>query len=155
MNTRVVNMFNDKTLEKINRFQFVKQINWSAMNKKFISQFGVPGIAIFIFLLGWAGIASNINTSLGQLPGPIQVMEQFGVLYTEHVDERDKESAFFERQEKRNAVKLEKNPDAVVKIRSYTGKPTFWDQILTSVFTVLTGFLFASLIAIPIGILCG
>jgi len=60
-----------------------------------------------------------------------------------------------QRQEKRNAAKLAKNPDAVVKIRPYTGKATFFDQILTSLLTVSTGFLIASLIAIPIGIVIG
>ncbi len=39
--------------------------------------------------------------------------------------------------------------------RKYTGKPTFADQILTSLITVATGFILASLIAIPLGILCG
>ena len=63
--------------------------------------------------------------------------------------------AFYERQEKRNAAKLAKDPDAKVKIRDYTGKPTFFDQIGTSVFTVMTGFIVASLIAIPIGIISG
>ena len=40
-----------------------------------------------------------------------------------------KEVAFYERQEKRNAIKLEKNPDATIKVRKYTGNPTFFDQI--------------------------
>ena len=69
--------------------------------------------------------------------------------------ERDKEVRFYERQEKRNAKKLAKDPNAKVKIRPYTGKPTFFDQIFTSIVTVLTGFFLASLIAIPIGIVCG
>ena len=33
--------------------------------------------------------------------------------------------------------------------------PTFLDQILTSLVTVATGFLLGSIIAIPIGIVCG
>ena len=40
-------------------------------------------------------------------------------------------------------------------IRHWTGKPTFIDQILTSLKTVFTGFLLASLVAVPLGILCG
>jgi len=55
----------------------------------------------------------------------------------------------------RNAKKLADNPDATVKIRAYTGKPTFPQQILTSLYTVFTGFLVATLIAIPLGIVCG
>ncbi len=115
----------------------------------------VPFVAFLLFLGIWGGTASQIQTSLGQVPGPSQVWEQTVVLYDEHVAEREKEEKFYERQEKRNAKKLEKNPDYEVKIRPYTGKPTFFDQILTSLYTVLTGFLVASLVAIPIGIVSG
>jgi len=41
------------------------------------------------------------------------------------------------------------------KERKYSGKPTYFDQILTSLQTVFMGFLLASLVAVPIGILCG
>ena len=41
------------------------------------------------------------------------------------------------------------------KHRSYTGKPTYLDQIFTSLETVALGFLLATLIAVPLGILCG
>jgi len=51
--------------------------------------------------------------------------------------------------------KLAKNPDAVVKRRSYTGKPSYLDQVITSIYTVLVGFLLASIVAVPLGILCG
>ena len=59
--------------------------------------------------------------------------------------------------DKRSATrpKLEKNPDAKIKWRSYTGKPTFFDQIVTSLYTVAFGFLIATLIAVPLGIVCG
>jgi nitrate/nitrite transport system permease protein len=42
-----------------------------------------------------------------------------------------------------------------VRIRPYTGKPTFIQQIFTSLYTVMTGFIIASLVAIPLGIVCG
>lgn len=114
-----------------------------------------PVLAFVVFLFIWDGAASRIETSLGVVPGPTQVWGQFTNLIDEHNRERDKEVAFIERQEKRNAAKLAKDPDAKVKIRPYTGKPTFFDQIFTSLYTVLTGFLLASVIAIPIGIICG
>ena len=133
----------------------LKDINWSEMFRLMIARLGVPLVAIGIFLVLWGGIASQIQTSLGQLPGPTKVWEQTVVLFDEHKEERLKEQAFYERQEKRNAAKLVKNPDAKIKTRPYTGKPTFFDQILTSVITVATGFLIASLIAIPLGIICG
>ena len=115
----------------------------------------VPFLALLLFLAAWSIGASRVETSLGTLPGPASVWTQFTVLVDEHNQERVKETAFYERQEKRNANKLAKNPDAKVKIRPYTGKPTFFDQILTSLFTVFTGFIIGSLIAIPIGIVTG
>ena len=115
----------------------------------------LPILGICIFLMIWHLSAKQVQTSLGTLPGPVQTAQQFNNLVVEHMEERDKEVAFIERQEKRNAAKLAKNPDAKVKIRPYTGKPTFFDQILTSLFTVACGFVLASVIAIPLGIVLG
>jgi len=120
-----------------------------------IRSVGTPLIAVAIFLMLWSVLAAQVQTSLGQLPGPAKVWQQAMVLVDEHRAEREKEAAFYERQEKRNAEKLAADPGAEVRIRPYTGAPTFFDQILTSLVTVATGFLIASLIAIPIGIVIG
>ncbi|MGB2055526.1 MAG: ABC transporter permease [Porticoccaceae bacterium] len=122
---------------------------------KLIKTLALPGIGILVFLLLWQLVANNIITSLGQFPGPNQVWEQSNNLLSEHQRERNKETAFYERQEKRNAKKLAKNPDAKVKIRAYTGKATFADQIGTSLLTVAFGFMIATLVAVPLGIICG
>ncbi|UJJ32593.1 ABC transporter permease [Halopseudomonas maritima] len=116
---------------------------------------GLPLIAVLVFLLVWSIGASQVNTSLGELPGPAAVWQQAGNLYEEHQVQREKAEAFYQRQEERNAAKLERDPNAEVRIRDYTGKPTFIDQIATSLLTVFTGFLLASLIAIPVGVACG
>ncbi len=71
------------------------------------------------------------------------------------MQERDKALAFIERQEVRNQAKLAKDPSAEVRIRPYTGKPTFFDQIGTSLLTVFTGFLLATVIAVPLGVFTG
>lgn len=115
----------------------------------------LPLIGITIFLFLWSITAQNIHTSLGEFPGPKAVVEQFYNLYDEHTNEREKADAFYERQVKRNAAKLAKNPNYVPKIRAYTGKETFIDQIFTSLVTVTTGFLVAAAIAIPFGIWMG
>ncbi|GAB4301809.1 MAG: ABC transporter permease [Thiohalomonadaceae bacterium] len=115
----------------------------------------IPLIAIAIFLGVWGAAAKNIQTSLGELPGPVAVWQQAGALLDEHSAERAKAAAFYQRQEERNAAKLAEDPAAEVKIRPYTGKPTFIDQIGTSLLTVATGFFLATLIAIPVGIVCG
>jgi nitrate/nitrite transport system permease protein len=111
------------------------------------------GITIFLFL--WSVTAKNIHTSLGDFPGPGAVYEQFHSLYDEHVDEREKAEKFHIRQEDRNAARVEADPTYEPKIREYTGKETFWDQIITSLITVSAGFLLAAIIAIPLGIMMG
>ncbi len=124
-------------------------------SRRFVESFLLPLIGIALFLLLWHGAASRIETSLGQFPGPVQVWEQVQNLGAEHQRERDKEAAFYVRQEERNARKLAKDPDATIKVRTYTGKDTYLDQIVTSLFTVATGFLLANIVAIPLGIICG
>ncbi len=123
--------------------------------RQLVLTIGVPLAAIAMFLMLWSVLAAKVQTSLGQLPGPAKVWEQTLALVDEHQAARAKEAAFYQRQEKRNAEKLAANPNAEVRIRAYTGAPTFFDQILTSLVTVATGFLIASLIAVPIGIVTG
>ncbi|WP_235188527.1 ABC transporter permease [Catenovulum agarivorans] len=115
----------------------------------------LPFIGLIVFLLLWSATAKNIDTSLGQFPGPAQVYEQTTTLVSEHFTEREKAEKFYERQQKRNEARMKVDPSYEAKIRPYTGKPTFFDQIWTSLYTVMIGFLIASLIAVPIGILCG
>ena len=117
--------------------------------------FVLPLLAFALFLGVWSFSAARIDTSLGQLPGPADVWAQATNLMKEHRTERLKEVAFVERQEKRNAEKLAVDPAASVRIRPYTGQPTFIDQIVTSLLTVFSGFVLASIIAVPIGVLSG
>jgi len=116
---------------------------------------GVPLVAMILFALLWSFAAGRIHTSLGQIPGPGAVWTQAGALWVDHKEERAKARAFYERQDRRNAERLAEDPATDMTVRRYTGKPTYFDQILTSLKTVFTGFLFATLIAVPIGILCG
>ncbi|EGV16320.1 ABC transporter permease subunit [Thiocapsa marina] len=119
----------------------------------------LPAVGIGLFLMLWAAAASQIQTSLGQLPGPTQVWAQSVALWDEHREERAREAAFDERVEQRaeRAIARGASDEEIAKIRArgYTGAPTFFSQIWTSLVTVMVGFLLASLIAIPLGILCG
>lgn len=133
----------------------LKAARATALIKRWAPPIILPLLGILLFLLCWQGLANNIQTSLGQFPGPLQVSEQFSGLVSAHLREKEKANAFYERLEKRNAELLAKNPDAEVKTRPYTGKPTFVQQIFTSLYTVMAGFAIASLIAIPLGIVCG
>ncbi|RJG03042.1 ABC transporter permease [Noviherbaspirillum sedimenti] len=123
--------------------------------KEIMLQIGVPVLAFMLFLVVWSVLASGIQTSLGTLPGPAQVAVEAKGLIDEHYNERNKAAEFYKRQQGRNAQLLAEDPKAQVSIRGWTGKPTYFDQIFTSLYTVFTGFALATLIAVPLGILCG
>lgn len=116
---------------------------------------GVPLLAIAVFIAGWAALAPTVQTSLGAIPGPVQVWQQALSLNADAVREREKEAAFYVRQDERNAKLIADGKEDKVKERLYTGKPTYYAQIWTSIKTVFFGFLIGSLIAIPLGITAG
>lgn len=123
--------------------------------REILLQIGVPILALVSFMVIWSTLASGVQTSLGEIPGPVQVYEEAQGLVQDHKAERLKEKAFYERQEKRRAEALAENPNADTTIRNWTGKRTYLDQIVTSLYTVFTGFAIGTIIAIPLGILCG
>ena len=125
------------------------------VTKSIVSSLALPLFGIVMFLGIWAIVAKNIDTSLGQFPGPVQVWEQSQRLVAEHQEQKEKAEAFYQRQHKRNEARMAQDPDYVPKIRPFTGAPTFFEQIWTSLYTVSVGFVIASLFAVPIGIVCG
>jgi nitrate/nitrite transport system permease protein len=118
-------------------------------------QIGVPILAFAIFLGLWHVLAQGVQTSLGTLPGPVQVLQAGQSLLDEHRAEREKAAAFHQRQAARNAELRAADPQAEVRTRAWTGKPTYLDQIGTSLLTVFCGFVLATLVAVPLGIVCG
>jgi nitrate/nitrite transport system permease protein len=115
----------------------------------------VPLLGIVLFIGLWSVLAPQVKTSLGAIPGPVQVWEQAVNLWEDHKAERAKEVKFYERLEKRNQKLIAAGKADRVKQRNYTGKPTYLDQIVTSLFTVAVGFLIATIIAVPLGIASG
>ena len=115
----------------------------------------IPLLGIALFLGAWAALAPQVQTSLGAIPGPAAVWAQVGEMREDMRREADKEAAFHERQEARNAKLVADGRADRVKVRPYTGKPTYVDQILTSLKTVALGFLIATAIAIPVGVASG
>jgi nitrate/nitrite transport system permease protein len=115
----------------------------------------VPVLAIAGFLLLWAWVAPLVQTSLGAIPGPVQVWEQAGVLRADAAAEAVKAEEFYVKQDQKNAALIAAGKVDEVKTRTYSGKPTFPGQILTSIQTVFLGFLIGTLVAVPLGILCG
>jgi len=118
-------------------------------------ELGVPLLALAVFVTLWANVAARIDTSLGGIPGPAAVWQEARNLVAEHDAERVRRAEFYTRQEIRNAALLAEDPDAEVRMRRYTGKSTYFDQILTSLKTVFTGFVLAALVAVPLGVLAG
>jgi nitrate/nitrite transport system permease protein len=114
---------------------------------------GAPAVAFAIFLAAWSAVAAHHHTSIGAVPGPVQVVAAARSLAAEHRAERAREAAFYARMEERKASALAAGRSW--KERRYAGSPTYLDEIETSLKTVFAGFLIASLLAIPVGILCG
>ena len=133
------------------KFEQFKAIKW----RELIIGVSMPTLGICVFLAIWHSLAPNIKTSLGEFPQPKQVFEQWGNLVDEYESEKERAEKFYERQEKRNAELLAKDPNAKPDTREFSGRPTFFDKIKTSLVTVLSGFLMATLIAIPVGIVIG
>jgi nitrate/nitrite transport system permease protein len=114
-----------------------------------------PLLGIVVFLGAWAVLAPKVQTSLGAIPGPAQVWEQAGSLWQDHLVERTRESDFYIAQNERNAALVAEGRGDDVRVRTYNGRPTFIDQILTSLKTVGLGFLIATVVAVPLGIASG
>ncbi len=117
--------------------------------------FGVPLAAIVFFLWLWSVSAAQVQTSLGALPGPGAVFVQAQSLLKDHFVEREKRASFYVRQAARLKERQAEDPKADMAMPKWTGKATYVDQILTSLYTVFTGFVLATLVAVPLGILCG
>ncbi len=116
---------------------------------------GIPALALVGFAVVWAQVAPRIDTSLGAVPGPAAVWQEAKNLIADHRAERERRAAFYERQRERNAALLAENPNAEVRIREYTGRPTYIDQIVTSLKTVFAGFVLAAVVAVPLGVMAG
>ncbi|QKG72800.1 ABC transporter permease [Erythrobacter mangrovi] len=114
-----------------------------------------PVIGILAFLFLWAALAPQVDTSLGALPGPVEVGEQGVALYEEWGAAKDLEARFYADQDARNEAAIAAGNPGAVQAFEYAGPPTFLDQIATSLETVALGFLLATLVAVPIGLLAG
>lgn len=116
---------------------------------------GVPLVAILAFLMLWGTLAPKVQTSLGAIPGPAQVWTEAVALHVDAGEKAEKEEIFYERLDARNQKLIEAGRADEVKTMAYTGAPSYYDQIGTSIQTVFFGFLIASAVAIPVGILAG
>ena len=115
----------------------------------------LPLVGIVVFILLWALTAPMVKTSLGALPGPVAVAAQGVSLVAEWQAGQAEKSAFYEVQSARNAALEAAGRGVEAQDFRYLGSPSFIDQIFTSLFTVAFGFGLASLVAVPLGLVCG
>jgi nitrate/nitrite transport system permease protein len=135
--------------------RLVQRENPREQMRQIMLDIGVPILAVLMFLGMWSWVAGSVEVSFGSLPGPTAVWTEAVNLWEDHKAERLKAVEFYERQEVRKQEFLAKNPTGEWKERKYAGKPTYIDQIVTSLKTVFTGFAIAALVAVPLGVLCG
>ncbi|MEP3638505.1 MAG: ABC transporter permease [Paracoccaceae bacterium] len=115
----------------------------------------VPLLAIAVFLALWANFAPRVQTSLGAIPGPAQVWTEMVNLHEDAQAKGVKRAKFEEMVDKRNARLIEAGKADQVKQVAYTGSPSYYAQIWTSIKTVFFGFMIATVIAVPLGIAAG
>ncbi len=95
--------------------------------------------------------SGDISCRPNSLPSPAMVVGAAGKLWDDHLLMTAKKDAFVEKYKTLNAERAAKGETEIV----YTGRPSFVDQIKTSLKTVFAGFLLSVLIAIPLGIILG
>ena len=96
-------------------------------------------------------ISGDVSCQPNTLPSPAQVKVSFFKLIEDHKIIRKDKKAFKEKTAVLNQKRVAEGKEAI----TYTGRPSFVDQIITSIKTVFAGFLLAILIAVPIGIIIG
>ncbi|MEM7718590.1 MAG: ABC transporter permease [Pseudomonadota bacterium] len=114
---------------------------------------GVPLLAIGAFLILWATLAPTVQTSLGAIPGPSQVWTEAVNLHEDAVAKGESRAKFEAQVATLNERRAAQGKEPVQ--REYTGAPSYYSQIWTSIKTVFFGFLIASVVAIPMGIAAG
>lgn len=118
----------------------------------------LPLLAFGVFIFGWTVAARYVKTDSMKIPSPAETWTAWEGIVNFAEGEAQKEKDFGKRMEKmaqRWEAKGNLEKAEYYRAKDYAGPPTFFDQIETSLFTVMVGFLIASLIAIPVGVLCG
>ncbi len=113
----------------------------------------VPILAIAAFLMLWGTLAPQVQTSLGAVPGPQQVWTEAVNLHKDAQAKAESEAKFQEQVARLNERRIASGQEPVE--RAYTGAPTYYDQIWTSIKTVFFGFMIATVVAVPLGIAAG
>ena len=142
----------------------------------------LPIAAVALFLVAWSAASKTIVSDSAQLPSPTATWEAGKELFAMHFAQRAADAAK-KKAKVQEAVQFMADANALqkraagapeatrekllanalilkkkaVRAANYkpTSAPTFVDQIFTSLKTVFFGFGIATLIAVPLGVLCG
>lgn len=132
----------------------------------------LPVVAFLIFLVAWQACSKVVVTDSTKIPSPAETWVAWQGILAFSAAEKQKEIASYAQNEERAlkweeaAAKSQAAGDAEkaagfqakaadYRTRPYMGTPTFFDQIGISLLTIAVGFILATLIAVPLGILCG
>lgn len=173
MSTTILRLLDRTGLESFAPLvRLVRGENAPEQVRRLLVNFGAPLLMFLVFLGGWSAASSRIMTKYGQLPSPTMVYAEAIHLWEAHVATVEKETSFYAEQLTK-AAELEAVAEVLgargqsaqaarlleqakgARLAKYSGSPSYLQQILTSLKTVFAGFLVASLIAIPLGVLCG
>ncbi len=91
------------------------------------------------------------ESTVNSLPSPEAVLVAFQNLWQDHLEITEKKELFELKVAKTNEKRALQGLDLI----EYTGRPSFIDQIYTSLKTVACGFLLALFLAVPIGMVLG
>jgi nitrate/nitrite transport system permease protein len=127
--------------------------NPAAQMKEIWRLLAVPVIAIVAFLMLWGVLAPKVQTSLGAVPGPAQVWAEAVNLHQDAQAKSESKAKFEAQVAQLNERRIAQGQEPVA--RAYTGAPTYYQQIWTSIQTVFFGFLIATVVAVPLGIAAG
>lgn len=95
--------------------------------------------------------SGDVSCQPNTLPSPTKVVEAAKILLIDHQNISKKKAAFALKVADTNKKRKAQGQASI----TYTGRPSFIDQIFTSLKTVLVGFLISMLIAVPIGVFIG
>jgi nitrate/nitrite transport system permease protein len=173
MSTRILRALDAAGLEAFSPFvRLFRGDNAKEQLGRIGLNFGAPLLAFALFLGGWSVASHRIMTKYGALPSPTLVAEQAVHLWHAHLESRARQASFYDKQraqaaELDEAARMLREQGKVAQadqLRSraraareakFSAPPTYIDQIGTSLKTVFAAFLVASLLAIPLGVLCG
>lgn len=95
--------------------------------------------------------SGEVSCQPNTLPSPAQVWMAYQTLWKDHLDISQKKREFNQQVAETNSKRADQG---LTPIR-YTGRPSFLDQIGTSLKTVAAGVVLALFVAVPVGIIIG